>query len=140
MAAVSSRVPLSVFGNSYFRMYMQALDSKHHPPHHLETNRIIEVLIDGVFAKFLRIVEDRSTLLGGGFMSLSTDFVILTELVAEKYELKLEDGRCLFMSKETAGNLSNELLSVAFQCSCQFVQQILTHSICIYLSYRFILS
>ncbi|KAL7501871.1 hypothetical protein ACHAXN_000457 [Cyclotella atomus] len=102
-------------------MYMQALDSKHRPPHHLETNRIIEVLIDGAFAEFLRIVEDRRTLLGGGFTSLSTDFVtdlvrresfgvILTELVAEKFDL--EDGRSLHMSKETAGNLSSELLSV----------------------------
>jgi hypothetical protein len=130
MAAVSSRVPLSVFSNSYFRMYTQALDSKHRPPHHLETNRIIKVLIDGAFAEFLRIVEDRRTLLGGGFTSLSTDFVtdsvrresfgvILTELVAEKFDL--EDGRSLHMSKETAGNLSSELLSVSFQCNCQLL-------------------
>lgn len=129
MAAVSSRFPLSVFNNSYFRLYTTALDPMHRPPHHLEINRIIEVLVDAAYVEFLRIVNERRDFLGYGFMSLSSDFVtdsvrresygvILVELVAEKYEL--EDGRTLYMSRETADKICNQLLSVSLIIICCF--------------------
>ena len=122
MAGVSCKVPLSVFDDVYFRNYTASLDPRHRPPHHLEINRIIEVLIDGAVTEFVRIVKERRDLLRNAFISLSTDFVtdpsrhqsfgvVLLDLVAEKYELN--DGRVLFMSRDTARRIANELLSVS---------------------------
>jgi hypothetical protein len=122
MAAISSKIPLSVFSNVYFRNYARSLDPKHRPPHNLAINRIIEVLIDGMVLEFVRIVDEHRKLLRQGFISLSTDFatdpnrrqsfgVVLLDLVAEKYDLN--DGRTLFMSRETAKKCK-DLLSVSF--------------------------
>jgi hypothetical protein len=122
MAAVATRVPLNVFINVYMRNYLGLLDPKHRPPHHLEINRIIEVMIDVAVAEFVKICNDRRSLLSHGFLSLSTDFVsdsvrresfgsIIADLVAERYELV--DGRVLFMSKETAARIVEELLTVS---------------------------
>ena len=46
IAAISCNFPLSVLSDVNFRNYTSSLDPKHKPPHHLETNRIIEVMID----------------------------------------------------------------------------------------------
>eukprot|EP00956_Cyclotella_meneghiniana_P033656 scaffold98044_cov37-Cyclotella_meneghiniana.AAC.1 len=92
----------------------------HKPPHHLETTRIVECAIDIAMAEFTAIVADRRKELGHGFASLSTDFVtdatrrepfgvIIVDLIAECYDL--EDGRQLFMSKETAARIADQLLS-----------------------------
>ena len=123
MAGVSCKVPLSVFNDVYFRNYTRSLDPKHRPPHFLEINRIIEVMIDGAVLEFTRIVNERRALLQKSFISMTTDFVtdpsrrqcfgvVLLDLVAEKYEMT--DGRVLFMSRETAREINeNELLSVS---------------------------
>ena len=75
MAGVSSKFPLSVFKNVYFRNYMRSLDPKHRPPDHLKINRIIEVMVDGAVLEFVRICNERRKLLRHGFISLTTDFV-----------------------------------------------------------------
>jgi hypothetical protein len=122
MAAVATRVPLNVFSNIYMRNYLGLLDPKHRPPHHLEINRIIEVMIDCGFSEFVKIVEEQRTLLRHGFISLSSDFVtdsvrresygcVIADLVANKFEMA--DGRVLFMSRDTAARIFEELLTVS---------------------------
>jgi hypothetical protein len=122
MAAVASKIPLSVFKNVYFRNYTQSLDPKHNPPDHLKINRIVEVLADAGVLEFVKICNERRKLLRHGFISTTTDFVtdphrkqsfgvILLDLVAKKYELR--DGRTLFMSEETSKKISDLLLSVS---------------------------
>lgn len=46
MAAVGSKVPLSIFDNQILRQYLSALNDRHTPPHRLERTRIVEVMID----------------------------------------------------------------------------------------------
>jgi hypothetical protein len=53
IASVTSNVPLSVFSNPNFRLYTESLDPTHKPPHHLEVNLIIEVLVDAMVLEFL---------------------------------------------------------------------------------------
>eukprot|EP00956_Cyclotella_meneghiniana_P041621 scaffold232674_cov36-Cyclotella_meneghiniana.AAC.1 len=66
MAAVASKIPLSVFKNVYFRNYTQSLDPKHNPPDHLKITRIIEVLIDAGVVEFVKICNERRKLLRHG--------------------------------------------------------------------------
>lgn len=122
LAAVASNVPLSIFSNDYWRIYLKSLDPMHNPPHHLEVTRIVECAIDIAMAEFVSIVSERRAELSHGFVSLSTDFVtdatrrepfgvIIVDLIAECYDL--EDGRHLFMSKDTAARCTDMLLSVS---------------------------
>lgn len=124
-AAVSSRFPLAVFSNVLFKKYVTTLDPKHRLPHHLETNRIIEVMIDGMFQEFQRIRGDCRRAVSHGDLCLTQDFVtdtnrresfgvIVVDFVAEKYEM--EDGRFLHMSKQTASNAKHEMLTVSLSC------------------------
>ena len=142
MAAVASKIPLSVFKNVYFRGYLQSLDPKHSPPDNLKINRIIEVLIDAGVLEFVKICNDRRKLLRHGFISSTTDFVtdphrkesfgvLLLDLVAEKYELR--DGRTLFMSRETAKKINDLLLTALnFFLNLSICDQIL-HILILYL-------
>ena len=122
MFGIACKTVLCAFGDVYFRNYTMSLEPKHKPPHHLEVNRITEVMIDGALFEFVKIVEEQRKLLRHSFISLSTDFVtdasrreafgvILLDLVAQKYEMN--DGRILFMSTETARKITNQLLSVS---------------------------
>ena len=122
MAIISSKVALSVLNDEYFVLYAKSLDPKHKIPHHLEVQRITEVMIDVGMTEVTKIVADRRKVLGQDFASLTTDFVtdsnrhesygvILMELVAEWYEL--EDGRVLAMSRETAERIASLLLTVS---------------------------
>lgn len=121
MAIVSSKTPLAVFSNVDLKNYVASLDPKHKLPHHLETNRIIECMIDYAAAEMTRIIAERRKDLTSGFLSVSTDFVtdpsrkesfgvILLDIIAFKY--RLNDGRTLFMSKETAKRVKEVLASV----------------------------
>jgi hypothetical protein len=122
LAAVSTKIPLSVFGNDYFRQYTRSLDPKHRPPNHLETNRIIEVAMDLAILEVNRILADCRDRIGEQFLSISTDFwtdsvrkqsfgALVASMVAEKY--RLSDGRELYMSRETAKRNEAVLLSVS---------------------------
>eukprot|EP00956_Cyclotella_meneghiniana_P031770 scaffold84624_cov24-Cyclotella_meneghiniana.AAC.1 len=122
MAIISSKVALSVLNDEYFVLYAKSLDPKHKIPHHLEVQRITEVMIDVGMTEVTKIVADRRKVLSQDFASLTTDFVtdsnrhesygvILMELVAEWYEL--EDGRVLAMSRETAERIANLLLTLS---------------------------
>ena len=122
IAGVTSKIPLSVFSNPDFRAYTESLDPTHKPPHHLEINRIIEVLVDAVVMEFLRIVKEQRESLNHAFISLATDFwtdshrkasfgVLVMDLVANKFLMK--DGRYFFMSKETAQRNKVRLASVS---------------------------
>lgn len=122
MAVVATRVPLSIFSSVYMKKYLGLLDPKHKPPHNLEVNRIIEVMIDCAFSEFVKICTEQRSSVSNGFVSLSTDFVtdsvrresygcIIADLVAPKYEML--DGRELFMSRETASKINDELLHVS---------------------------
>jgi hypothetical protein len=108
--------------NPDFREYTKSLDPMHHPPHHLEINRIIEVMLDVGMEEFVRILQDRRQLLCYGFMSGSIDFwtnstrraafgVLMLDLVAEQYTMT--NGRKYFMSHETASRLKEQLMSVS---------------------------
>ena len=121
IAAISSNVPLSVLSDTNFRNYTASLDPRHKPPHHLETNRIIEVMMDYVMLEWTKMVEERRAILRRGFVSGAIDFwtdsvrreafgVFIMEMLAEKFRLK--DGRTLFMSKETAERVKDKLMSV----------------------------
>lgn len=129
MFALSCKTPLTVFGDSYFRNYTMSLDPRHKPPHHLEVNQIIEVLLDGLMLEFTKIVDEQRKMLRVGFISLSTDFVtdasrresfgvVLLDLVAQRYAMN--DGRNLFMSSETARKVIDQLLSVSSCMICTF--------------------
>ena len=121
-AAVSSKIPVSVFSNDCFRIYISSLDPKHKLPHHLEVNRIIEVMIDYAMMELSRIIAERRRELSEGFISLSSDFwtdsarrepfgVLILEIVAFKY--RLNDGRYLCMSKDSASRSKDILASVS---------------------------
>lgn len=121
MAVISSKVALSVLHDEYLKLYVKSLDPHHKIPHHLEVQRITEVMVDVAMTEVTAIVADRRKVLGHDFASLTTDFVtdsnrhesygvILMELVGEQYQL--EDGRALFMSRATAERMANELLTV----------------------------
>ena len=58
MAIVSSRFALSVLNDTYLKKYTKSLDPNHKVPHHLKTNRIIEVMIDVGMREFTYILAD----------------------------------------------------------------------------------
>ena len=122
IAAISSNIPLAVLSDVNFRNYTSALDPKHKPPHHLETNRIIEVMIDYAMMEWKVMVEERRAILRKGFVSGAIDFwtdssrkeafgVFIMDMLAEKFRLK--DGRSLFMSREAADRVKDKLVSVS---------------------------
>jgi hypothetical protein len=122
LAVLSSKVPLSVLGNDHFRQYTYSLNPKHRPPNHLEINRIIEVTMDLAVLEMNRIVKEVRDRLIDQFLSISTDFwtdkyrresygVLVLSVVAEKYVFN--NGRELFMSRETAKRNEAMLLSVS---------------------------
>jgi hypothetical protein len=74
MAVVSTKSPFAVLANKDFRNYIASLDPKHRIPHHLECNRIVEVMIDYAMMEISKIVEERRQKLVKGFLSLSVDF------------------------------------------------------------------
>ena len=111
LAVLTSKIPLCVLSNKFFRQYAYSLDPKHKPPNHLETNRIIEVTMDLAIKEVNKIMEDGRNKMHEQFLSLSTDFwtdsarkesfgVLVLSMVAEKY--RLSDGNMLYMSRETA--------------------------------------
>ena len=130
LAVVASRSPLAVLDNAYMRLYLKALDPKHKPPHHLAINRMIEVATDLAMQELVRMMEDSAKDVDKAFMCISQDFVtdpnfrksfgvIMADFVAEKYVM--EDGRELFMSRETAEFNSGLLLTVRYLilgCCC----------------------
>jgi hypothetical protein len=76
----------------------------------------------GLLGLFVKIGEEQRTLLCHGFISLSSDFVtdsvrresygcVIADLVANKFEMA--DGRVLFMSRDTAARIVEELLTVS---------------------------
>ena len=117
-----SKIPLSSAQNPFLKQYIKQLDPLTRLPHHLELNRIAEVAIDGVYLELSRIVKERREVVEKGFVSLATDFwtnstkkksfgVLMLDLIAEFYDFV--DGQRLFMSRETAKNVGNLLLSVS---------------------------
>jgi len=74
MAVVSTKSPFAILANHEFKNYVASLDPKHRIPHHLECNRIVEVMIDYAMMEISKIVSERRHKLGKGFLSLSTDF------------------------------------------------------------------
>jgi hypothetical protein len=122
IALVSSNIPLSVFQNDHMKIYLNSLDPKHQLPHHLEINRILEVMADYAMKELAAIIAEQREVLREGFISLSTDFVsdpvrkeafgvIMLDLVAKKY--RLNDGRTLFMSNATKIRNQKILASVS---------------------------
>ena len=124
MAAVGSNVPLAIFDNAMFKTYLRRLDSKHRTPYRLERTRIVEVLMDGAMQELSRMITDRRSVLGEGFVSASTDFwtdshrkqqfgALVINMIAEKYFVEGVE-RCLFMSRETAASMGKKAVSNSF--------------------------
>ena len=68
-AAVGGKVPLSLFDNDFFKIYLRHLNAKHRGPHRLERNRIIEVMMDIAMLEFKKIVDERREELVNAFLS-----------------------------------------------------------------------
>lgn len=137
MAAVGSNVPLSIFDNAMFKTYLHALDSKHRTPYRLERTRIIEVIMDGAMQELSRMITDRRSVLGQGFVSASTDFwtdshrkeqfgALVINMIAEKYFVEDMD-RWLFMSRETAAGMGKKTVSNSF--TLKFLQKQPQHTL-----------
>jgi hypothetical protein len=131
MAAVGSNMPLSIFDNAMFKTYIRRLDSKHRTPYRLERTRIIEVMMDGAMQELSRMISERRSVLGHGFVSASTDFwtdshrkeqfgALVINMIAEKYFVEDMD-RWLFMSHETAASMGKKPVSKSF--TLKFHQQ-----------------
>ena len=58
MAAVGSKVPLSIYDNNCVKSYLHKLNSRHCSPHQLERNCIIEVIIDLVMLEFKNVIDE----------------------------------------------------------------------------------
>jgi hypothetical protein len=121
IAAIGSKVPLAIFDNEFMKIYLHGLDSKHQTPYRRERNRIVEVIMDYVALEFSKIVSERRSVLGGGFISVSTDFwtnphrkeqfgALVANLIAMSYSVEAWN-RQLFMSEDTAKRLGISLVS-----------------------------
>ena len=133
MAAVGSKVPLSIFDNQILRQYLYALNDRHSPPHRLERTRIVEVMIDYAMLEFSKIVAERREELGDGIASASIDFwtdphqkqafgALIVDIVAFSYTMSgvQSSSAPLFMSKDTAKRLGEKVVR----------ESMLIHSFC----------
>ena len=118
-ASVDSKSPLNLFDNGMMRAYLERLDPKHRPPHRLQRNRIVECMIDYVLLELSKIIKERRDLLGDQFISGTIDFwtdphrrkqygAFVIDILANKYLLR--NGSWKFISNETLGGLSSEIL------------------------------
>jgi hypothetical protein len=74
LAVIATKTPLSIFDNLHMKRYTQRLNSKHRLPYGLESNRIVEVIIDYVSSEIANILEECRVELGEGFILVATDF------------------------------------------------------------------
>ena len=74
MGAVGSKVPLSIFDNVFWKLYLCHLVSKHRTQYQIERNCTVEILIDGRVLKMSKILRELCDELGQGIFSASTDF------------------------------------------------------------------
>ena len=118
LAAVGSKQPLSIFDNVFMRSYINKLNPRHRPPYWLERNRIVECMIDYVMMELGKIMKDRRSELGDGFVSGCIDFwtdphrrqcfgAFVIDMLAEKYDIMIGNRtNQLFMSRDTKERLN----------------------------------